>query len=132
MKIKVKKEMTLPQLIEWAWGNDVGDRMIVGSEGGRVEFYSDGSFGTLMIVEPHETFTVEVEEEITEETVIPFLVEIYTNDWCVKETIMHSDNMISKTLSMNKTLASMESLAFYMLNDDMTMTLIWKDGEMVE
>ena len=131
MKIKTKKEMKLPQLIEWAWENDVRSRMFIGSGDGIVKFGIGGLVTQLEYIDSDETFTVEVEEEITEETVIPFLVETYTNDWCVKETAMHSDNTISKILSLNKTLASMESLAFYMLNDDMTMTLIWKDGEMV-
>ncbi|HGH0780879.1 TPA: hypothetical protein ACJHHJ_002200 [Staphylococcus pseudintermedius] len=132
MKIKTKKQMTLPQLIEWAWKNGIKNKDFSSNQCGVVEITSSGFFRTETLVELDELFEVEVEEEITEETMIPFLIEIYTNDWCVKETVMHLDNMISKILSLNKTLSSMESLAFYILNDDMTMTLIWKDGKLVE
>ncbi len=38
MKIKTKKQMTLPQLIEWAWDNDVKDKYFVGNGIGEVEF----------------------------------------------------------------------------------------------
>ncbi|WP_294582978.1 hypothetical protein [uncultured Staphylococcus sp.] len=63
---------------------------------------------------------VMVEEEITENTIIPRLIEF---DDCKFDD--YEECSIAE-------LKNSDSKAFYMLNDDMTMTLIWKDGEMVE
>lgn len=130
MKIKVEKEMNLHELIKWAWENNVKGETFTSNYGRDVKFYSDVSFNTMEPIYHWDTFTVEV-EEIKEETVIPFIVELYINNHGVKETSMHLDNTISNILSINKILMRKNSI-LYMLNDDATMTLIWKDGEMVE
>lgn len=131
MKIKVKKEMNLHQLIQWARENNVKGETFTSYYGREVKFYSDDSFNTMEPIYHFDTFTVEAEEEITEDTVIPFIVELYTNNHGLKETSMHLDNTISNILSINKILMRKNSI-FYMINDDATMTLIWKDGELVE
>ncbi|HEC2229108.1 TPA: hypothetical protein R1962_001850 [Staphylococcus delphini] len=131
MKIKVEKEMNLHELIKWAWENNVKGETFTSNYGRDVKFYSDVSFNTMEPIYHWDTFTVEVEEEIKEETVIPFIVELYINNHGVKETSMHLDNTISNILSINKILMRKNSI-LYMLNDDATMTLIWKGGEMVE
>lgn len=131
MKIKVEKEMNLHELIKWAWENNVKGETFTSNYGRDVKFYSDVSFNTMEPIYHWDTFTVEVEEEIKEETVIPFIVELYVNNHGVKETSMHLDNTISNILSINKILMRKNSI-LYMLNDDATMTLIWKGGEMVE
>ncbi|HEC2192597.1 TPA: hypothetical protein R1935_001229 [Staphylococcus delphini] len=131
MKIKVKKEMNLHQLIQWARENNVKGETFTSNYGRMVKFYSDVSFNTMEPIYHWDTFTVEVEEEIKEETVIPFIVELYVNNHGVKETSMHLDNTISNILSINKILMRKNSI-LYMLNDDATMTLLWKEGEMVE
>ena len=129
MKIKTKKEMNLPELIEWGWDNpeqikgkyfksNVKD---VFGNYSIVQFSVD-SFGFKTDeIRRNDTFTVEVEEEITEDTVIPKLVTRNTsgvyNGWtsdCVK--------------GFNLELIE----AIYILNDDLTLTLIWRDGKLVE
>ena len=63
-----------------------------------------------------------IEEEITEDTVIPRLVvrhrdtgfTLYENDYINNEFPLDSVQ------------------AFYILNDDLTLTLIWRDGKLVE
>ncbi|WAG30172.1 hypothetical protein [Staphylococcus chromogenes] len=71
------------------------------------------------------TYTVEIEEEIDEHTKIPVLVEVYKlNENLYGSTLKHN---ISVSVEKDGT-----SVAFYMLNDDMTMTLIWRNGGMVE
>ncbi|WP_196231865.1 hypothetical protein [Staphylococcus delphini] len=83
MKIKTKKEMTLPELIQWAWENDVRDKSYFSENSMRgVSFDSDGKvsfyfpkFATQHIRQ-NSIFTVEVEEEITEETVISMVLEV--------------------------------------------------------
>ncbi len=53
MKFKTKKEMTLPQLIEWAWENSIKHKEFTGSRNGIVEFDFRGWVRTDLI-EPDE------------------------------------------------------------------------------
>ncbi|WP_047504250.1 hypothetical protein [Staphylococcus sp. ZWU0021] len=132
MKIKRKVQKNLPQLIEWLLksgyrnytaNSNMGNTVTL-SRGGAIQFL----IGTFF---PEETFTVEVEEEITEDTVIPKLVEIYKIiDKQEKITIHENSNIYSNVDSQNS--SDFKSFAFYILNDDYTMTLIWRDGRLVE
>jgi len=116
MKIKTKKEMNLPELIEWIFRNNIKNESYKTNGAEVYELYFD-AYGTprfSSLVYKHHTFTVEVEEEITENTVLPKLVTRNTsgryNRWideCVKG--FHLE-LIE---------------AIYILNDDLTMTLIW-------
>lgn len=72
---------------------------------------------------------VEVEEEITDDTVITNLVEVYEYNG-IMESVTHGECSIINAL--DEDLDNVSRLAFYMLNDDMTMTLLWRNGEMVE
>ncbi|NCJ14453.1 hypothetical protein [Staphylococcus pseudintermedius] len=120
MKIKVEKEMTLPQLIEWAWENDVKGKTFTSNREREVKFYNKGAVEISRLVASFETFTVETVEEITEDTIIPRLVAIYDVSG-QRSIIQHKQKSISDILNDY-------AVAFYMFNDDMTMTLIWKDG----
>ena len=121
VKIKQKKQLNLPQLIEWLLksghrdyiaNSDMGN-IVTLSRYGAIQF----SRGTFF---PEETFTVEVEEEITEDTVIPkmLLRGRYTGYYEIEDC---------KLRGFNENL-----LQAYILNDDLTMTLIWRDGKLVE
>lgn len=122
-KIKRKVEMTLPELIEWGFKNNVKNREfsrnhkyfkpVVFNSCGYVDFKDDYAYS------PEDTFTVEVEEEITEETKIPEMLEIFVNDGGVKR--------VEKSINELKDDFSKE----FWLKDGNTMTLIWKDGELV-
>ncbi len=134
-KIKRKVEMTLPKLIEWAWENEVSDKAFYSNlDGGSVYFDENQTLSIEHEIAINETFTVEVEEEITEETVIPRLLEV-RNLIPLKNMGWHYFNSLKSYLHVNHSISQIEnrhSIAFYMLNDDMTMTLLWKDGAMVE
>lgn len=125
VKIKQKKTMNLPQLIEWAWENGITNKEYICNEyeeksvifnlSGWAEFSDEFSYI------PHDTFTVEVEEEITEDTVIDEMLTIYKNG------VTHITN--DKSLNyLDKT--NLKS-AYYM-NDDLRLILIWRDGKLVE
>ncbi|MGS4103048.1 hypothetical protein ACEUUP_07405 [Staphylococcus pseudintermedius] len=136
MKIKVKKEMNLHQLIQWARENNVKGETFTSYYGRMVKFYSDASFNTMEPIYHFDTFTVEAEEEITERTVIPLLLEVYEYD---ESLHMHLNKNLSIKAVLDEYLLdkSLNDLlfdprAFHILNDDMTMTLVWKDGELVE
>ncbi|HHO5063289.1 TPA: hypothetical protein ACRU8R_002557 [Staphylococcus aureus] len=128
MKIKVKKEMTLDELIKWAWENPelaTGKNFYpqAKSDSNYVYFSLYGGRKCIMrdFISADDTFAVEYEGEVTEETVIPKLVKMYEDgkmsvydDYSIKRSLLYSPK------------------AYYILNDDLTMTLIWKDGELVE
>ncbi len=121
--IKTKKEMNLPELIEWGWKNEIKKRSFTSNDDKVTANFEDmGRFIADNFISSDVTFTVEVEEEITEHTVLPKLVTRNTsgryNGWtseCVKG--FHLE-LIE---------------AIYILNDDLTMTLIWtKEKGLVE
>ena len=129
MKIKTKKTMNLPQLIEWAQDNieeatkkvyRVNENEVLGNHVRFTEVYSDLEVRLHGYIPFDTTFTVEVEEEITEDTVIPkmLLKGRYTGYYEVEDC---------KLRGFNENL-----LQAYILNDDFTMTLIWRDGKLVE
>ena len=137
-KIKRKVEMTLPELITWAWENDVREEWFYSDNQAQkssygVQFDEDGDFISRLALNSDLLFTVEVEEEITEETEIPRLLEV-RNLIPLKNTGWHYFKSLKSYLHVNHSISEVEnrhSIAFYMLNDDMTMTLLWKDGAMV-
>lgn len=125
VKIKSKKQMNLPQLIEWAWKNDITNKEYICNEfekksvifnlSGWAEFSDEFSYN------PHDTFTVEVEEEITEDTEFKELICLDVDD---KYNIY--DNVCVLDFDEDRV------RAIYIPNDDLTMTLIWRDGKLVE
>ncbi|MBT2860510.1 hypothetical protein HIR68_09060 [Staphylococcus coagulans] len=130
MKIKTKKEMKLPELIEWAWDNDVKNRSFTGTCGGEVDFDRAG-FCYSDLIEPDETFTIEVEEEITKDTVIPRLIDVWESKDGRIVVSQYDDESVDNILELTKRVNG-KSLSIHALNDDMTMTLLCKRGETVE
>ncbi|EGQ3351210.1 hypothetical protein G0U15_001134 [Staphylococcus pseudintermedius] len=130
MKIKKEVEMNLHELIKWAWENDVKGKTFTSNHGRKVKFYSDGSFNTLEDIFRYDIFTVEVEEEVTEETVIPNLLEVYEYDSTLVLEVRKDKSI--KDLLDSDDYDGVTIKAFHIINDDGTHTLIWKDGEMVE
>lgn len=125
-KIKRKVEMTLPELIEWAWENEVSDKAFYSNlDGGSVYFDKIQNLSIEHEIAINETFTVEIEEEITEDTVFPVLVKVIEN-------VVKGIKVISfYNASINSSKSQNETLSYHILNNDGTMTLIWKDGAMV-
>lgn len=120
VKIKKKVEMTLPELIEWVWKNGVKEKAFYSNiDGGSVYFDMVQTVSIEYSIVVDETFTVEVEEEVTEETKIPEMLEIFVNGGGVKR--------VEKSINELKDDFSKE----FWLKDGDTMTLIWKDGELV-
>ncbi|PTF13110.1 hypothetical protein [Staphylococcus devriesei] len=127
VKIKRKVEMTLSELIEWGFKNEVFNKRFTNN--GRlfktVSFDPRGrvSLPSIYVYDAKDTFTVEVEEEITKETEIPKLVSINRNN--LNEVNINFNCSIGQFLDRS-------DYNYYILNDDSTMTLLWKDGAMVE
>jgi len=137
MKIKRKVQKNLPQLIEWGFNNpkEVESKVFESDNidyfwnTANVQFSNDGC-GVRMSssVSVDDLFTVEVEEEITEDTHLEFFIELYETRYRGKYCCDYSNISISEV----KNNGTSKSLAFYILNDDLTMTLIWRDGKLVE
>ena len=123
VKINTVKKMNLIELINWAFENDVHCKSyITNDEDGNV---SEVTFDVCGIprfssmVSKEDIFTVEVEEEITGETILPVVVEFYV-DGDGTQYSQRSINELKDSLSKE-----------FWLKDGNTMTLIWKDGELV-
>ncbi|OOO72396.1 hypothetical protein [Staphylococcus saprophyticus] len=129
MKIKRKVQKTLPQLIEWLLksgyrnytANSNMGNIVTLSRYGAIQF----SLGTFF---PEETFTVEVEEEITEDTKLDLIERFVgamgyscytTHRMTIKDCLRRSPEECTTT-------------HFYIENDNRELVLIWRDGELVE
>ena len=125
VKIKCEVEMTLPELIEWGFKNNIKNRKFVRNRNQRyfkpVVFNSCGyaEFNDDFSYSPEDTFTVEVEEELTEDTKIPEMLEIFEDN--------DGTQWFGNSIEQVKDDFSKE----FWLKDGDTMTLIWKDGELV-
>ncbi|MDS0981100.1 hypothetical protein PXW92_06855 [Staphylococcus hominis] len=120
LKIKRKVEMTLPELIEWAWKNDVKEKAFYSNiDGGSVYFDMVQTVSVEHSIGKDETFTVEVEEELTEGTKIPEMLEIFEDN--------NGAQWFGNSIEQVKDDFSKE----FWLKDGNIMTLIWKDGELV-
>ncbi|MFB2027924.1 hypothetical protein ACEY42_11620 [Staphylococcus aureus] len=133
MKVKVKKEMRLDELIKWARSNPELSKgknfFTTGNGDGIVRFQKDTNECTTSVCVPLDApFEVEVEEEITEDTKFDRLLEVYEIQEGVYMSALHT------SISINERLENtfFPTKAFYILNDGLTMTLIWKDGRLVE
>lgn len=144
MKIKTKKQFTLPQLIEWGFNNPglaKGRVYQIDDENAifvpYVSFPADGSGVKIPFTITHDnTFTVEVEEEITEDTVIPKLMTTFRKI-CLKNGTGYQrvriDENYSIKLMLNKAEAHSEPVeTLHIVNDDGTHTLVWRDGRLIE
>ena len=80
--IKTTKQMRLDELIKYVWDNSVNEkRVFLGNHGQRVVFDNVGGFyPSGYAYSPDSTFTVEIEEPITEDTVFETLVEIQKDE----------------------------------------------------
>lgn len=120
VKIKREVEMTLSELIEWAWKNGVKEKAFYSNiDGGSVCFDMVQTVSVEHSIVKSETFTVEVEEELTEGTKIPEMLEIFEDN--------DGTQWFGNSIEQVKDDFSKE----FWLKDGNTMTLIWKDGELV-
>lgn len=121
MKIKTKKQLNLPQLIEWLLksgyrnytaNSNMGNTVTL-SRYGAIQF----SIGTFF---PEDTFTIEVEEEITEDTQFDLMIEIVDG----------TPNCLWEKASIEdwKDEDSKEFHAYI----DGEFKLIWRDGKLIE
>ena len=123
--IKTKKEMNLPQLIEWLLGSGKSECIVISNMNNIVQLEP---YGVIRFSQekfyPEETFTVEVEEQVDENTELTALVELSSRG-------LLGNTRLYRYHSINDVIDN-QSVAFYILNDDQTMDLIWKNGRLVD
>lgn len=135
MKIKTKKQLNLPQLIEWALENGIKNTYYV-SENRHIVTFDENGFLENATLPLNAIFTVKVEEEITEDTVIPKLLTTFETI-NVKNKVRYQrvriDENYTIKLMLNITEVHREPVeTLHIVNDDGTHTLIWRDGKLVE
>lgn len=77
------------------------------------------------------TYTVEIEEEVTEETKLPKCLEISFDRKSGRDVAVVHENCSVKQLTDRNPEHSLDIRTIHLVNDDGTVELIWKDGEMV-
>lgn len=123
MKIKTKKQLNLPQLIEWLLESGKSECIVISNMNNIVQLEP---YGVIRFSQekfyPEETFTVTIEEEITEDTKVSKLAHYSTYGFKGTKNNTSINDVKDKI-----------SLAFYIMNSDRTMTLIWtKEKGLVE
>lgn len=130
--IKRKVEMNLPELIEWGFENEIVSKEYRCNEDDckKVVFSIDGniSFSTFQNYSANDTFTVEIEEPITEDTVFDKLISRYVF-LSSKPSYAHSINTCIKEFIEDRKVAT----HIYLENEDNELQLIWtKEKGLVE
>ena len=118
--------MNLPQFIAWAVDNHITGSFYANNRvnAKRIRF----EFGRIVSshgdLRSHDTFTVEITEEITLTTPLPDMLHVWKTGILGTE-IKEVEN---KSIASQYTVCSTE---FWLKQDD-EMTLIWRDGRLIE
>lgn len=115
MKIKTKKTMNLPQLIEWAMKNDMHEKSFCGDRYGDAVHFDENEDMLCDHVSLTETFTVEVEEVVDKDTVIPKMLVVGRFDGYEE---VYNQKLINFTQHL---------LSAYIIHDDGHMELIYDE-----
>jgi len=122
MKIKQKKQLNLPQLIEWLLESGKSECIVISNMNNivRLEPYGAIRFSQEKFY-PEETFTVEVEEVVDKDTVIPKMLVVGRFDGYEE---VYNQKLINFTQHL---------LSAYIIHDDGHMELIYDEEKgMVE
>lgn len=130
MKIKTKKQLNLPQLIEWGFENYVTGALFSDDrvEAKKIRF----EIGILVSIHGDihkgDTFTVEVEEEITEDTKLD-LIERFIGG--MDSVCYTSDGNTTIKECLKRSPSDCTTTHFYIENDNRELVLIWRDGKLI-
>ena len=133
VKIKTKKQLTLPQLIEWAIDNDIKHKVFESNPNFdgvtyNLGFDIDGDLYFEEYLTPTSLFTVEVEEDITEDTKLDLIERFIFEDkvyYTNPQTMTINTCLEAESDDVTKT-------HFYIENDERELVLIWREGKLVE
>ena len=135
VKIKREVEMTLPELIEWGLENGIKNKKFTSNRlsSKHVDFDSNGGVGFSGFYSYllEDTFTVEIEEEVTEDTILPKCLEISFDRKSGRDIAVVYENHSVKQLTDRNPEHLLDIRTIHLVNDDGTVKLIWKNGELV-
>lgn len=132
--IKTKKEMNLPELIEWATSNDITNTFAkLNSQWPLKQGIRIHNDGRLRLVEmeylsKNNIFTVEVEEEITEDIKLD-LIERFIGGM---GNVCYTSHTMTIKECLKRTPEACKTTHLYIENDERELVLIWRDGKLVE
>ncbi|MDG0860390.1 hypothetical protein [Staphylococcus equorum] len=137
MKIKRKVQKNLPQLIEWVWKNGMRNIQYVcdNFESKSVVFNNEGKseFSEHYSYSPEDTFTVEVEEEIDEETKLGLLLDHFINPYGQHYVgNIYQNRSINDVLEENDEMEISTNSIHLFDKETKEFILIWRDGKLVE
>ncbi|MDT0703933.1 hypothetical protein RM652_12450 [Mammaliicoccus sciuri] len=136
--IKTKKEMNLPELIEWAAKNKVANQIFrADKQLMNIQFDNHGDFKTYGFTSIDTTFTVETEEPITEDTVLDAVVIVrrQISPYGGESThVCRKGNVsINQVLSLQPNNSQFVYLEIHLMKNDRIDQLIWtKEKGLVE
>jgi len=137
VKIKTKKQLNLPQLIEWAQDNieeatkkvyRVNENEVLGEHVRFTEVYSDLEVRLHGYIPFDTTFTVDVVEELTEDTKLN-LIERFIGGTGIVYYTSNGNTTIKECLKRSP--SDCTTTHFYIENDDRELVLIWQDGKLI-
>ncbi|WQJ75267.1 hypothetical protein P3U44_07030 [Mammaliicoccus sciuri] len=127
--IKTKKEMNLPELIEWGFKQKELPPLFYGDKEGSLVQFTPGGWVNITAIEPTDTFTVEVEEEITEDTKL-FLISRCIGEFGNVSYLCDITTINSRLKNLPK---DCKITHFYIENEENELQLIWtKEKGLVE
>lgn len=130
--IKIKKEITmsLDELIKWAKENNITSKDYKNNFGDIVSFDMFGDISVSGYFNIDSNIFVEIGEEIKEDTKLEVILELYYNTYSGEVcSIIHRSKSINEIITNNQD--EFKTKCLYLVNEDDTMTLIWKDGKLV-
>lgn len=132
MKIKTKKQMNLPQLIEHIVETSYECNKYI-ADNAKSSVYVGSIKGVVVegTIFPTDTFTVEVEEVVDEDTKLPKSLAIFEHNGKLYSEMYENKN-INDILKMDIKVKSSSTKTIHMVNDDGTHTLIWRDGKLIK
>ncbi|MEB6799938.1 hypothetical protein [Staphylococcus saprophyticus] len=127
VKIKQKKQLNLPQLIEWALENGIKNTYYV-SENRHIVTFDENGFLENATLPLNAIFTVKVEEEITEDTELDLIERFIVNN----KTYYTNPQTMSINTFLGAAPDDIIITHFYIETDNRELILIWRDGKLVE
>ncbi|MDW3868350.1 hypothetical protein QI309_11155 [Staphylococcus saprophyticus] len=127
VKIKQKKTMNLPQLIEWALENGIKNTYYV-SENRHIVTFDENGFLENATLPLNAIFTVKVEEEITEDTELDLIERFIVNN----KTYYTNPQTMSINTCLGAAPDDIIITHFYIETDNRELILIWRDGRLIE
>lgn len=138
MKIKQKKQFTLPQLIEYIWDNGIKNECFRRLNRGPFEYVwvnedSNIEFDDYMLFRKNDIFEIEIEEEITEDTKLDTSLDHFINPYGQHYVgNIYHNRSINDILEENDELEIATNFIHILDKETKEFKLIWRNGKLVE